>query len=179
MRLVNAMQERDKSGKYLKTIANAKHWSSYDVEHGTDFGGSCAYERGNPQCTTFNYNRGSFNAVVSQQDLVETFWPQFRAAVKGAKLGGTMCRSDAALSLVRILCSIASRHDWRFILCVSSYNSVCTPGLNDGRCVPSCANALFNNGVLRKKFGFDGMIVSGKYVRIPYLTPRSKPSSRV
>ena len=41
-----------------------------------------------------------------------------------------------------------------------SYNAVCTPGVNDGQCVPSCANAVFNNNILRSKLGFSGMIVS-------------------
>jgi hypothetical protein len=37
---------------------------------------------------------------------------------------------------------------------------VCLPGINDGKCVPSCANGVFNNEVLRDKLGFTGLIVS-------------------
>ena len=134
MGYVGGMQAKDKSGRYRKTICNAKHWSSYDVERGIDaspgprsFDPANGWPEGGEQ-----YNRGSFNAFVSEQDLAETYWPQFRAAVRGAQLGGTMC----------------------------SYNAVCTKGLNDGVCTPSCANGAFNNEVLRGKFGFDGMIVS-------------------
>lgn len=41
-----------------------------------------------------------------------------------------------------------------------SYNAVCTPGLNGSQCVPSCANDVFNNDILRGQLGFTGMIVS-------------------
>lgn len=40
------------------------------------------------------------------------------------------------------------------------YNAVCLDGINGGQCVPSCANGVFNNEVLREKLGFRGMIVS-------------------
>ena len=40
-----------------------------------------------------------------------------------------------------------------------SYNAVCS-SVNGGQCVPACANGVFNNEVLRQKFGFTGMIVS-------------------
>ena len=40
------------------------------------------------------------------------------------------------------------------------YNAVCLDGINGGQCVPSCANSVFNNEVLREKLGFRGMIVS-------------------
>lgn len=42
----------------------------------------------------------------------------------------------------------------------SRYNAVCLDGINGGQCVPSCANSVFNNEVLREKLGFTGMIVS-------------------
>ena len=69
--------------QYFKVLANAKHFSGYDVETGTDnlpgrIGGGA------------QYSRGSFNGHTSRQDMIETYWPQFRAAVQGAELGGTM-----------------------------------------------------------------------------------------
>ena len=86
MGYVGGMQAKDKSGRYRKTICNAKHWSSYDVERGIDaspgprsFDPANGWPEGGEQ-----YNRGSFNAFVSEQDLAETYWPQFRAAVRGA-----------------------------------------------------------------------------------------------
>ena len=93
MGYVGGMQAKDKSGRYRKTICNAKHWSSYDVERGIDPSpGPRSFDPANgwPEGGEL-YNRGSFNAVVSEQDLAETYWPQFRAAVRGADLGGTMC----------------------------------------------------------------------------------------
>ena len=125
MSFVHAMQQKSTDGKYFKVLANAKHFSSYDVEKGSDnspgqIGGGAKYDR------------GSFNAYTSRQDMIETYWPQFRAVVQGADLAGTMC----------------------------SYNAVCIEGVNGGQCVPSCANGVFNNEVLRQKLGFTGMIVS-------------------
>ena len=153
MSFVHAMQQKSTDGKYFKVVreretlpflalpplcqslmpvrvwclqlANAKHFSSYDVEKGSD--NSPGQTGGGAE-----YDRGSFNAHTSRQDMIETYWPQFRAAVQGADLAGTMC----------------------------SYNAVCVEGVNGGQCVPSCANGIFNNEVLRQKFGFTGMIVS-------------------
>eukprot|EP00054_Salpingoeca_dolichothecata_P027194 m.198250 g.198250 ORF g.198250 m.198250 type:complete len:840 (-) comp25890_c1_seq10:30-2549(-) len=109
---VKAMQVQDSDGVY-KTLANAKHFSAYDVEYGKT-------SQGQGQI----YNRGSFNAIVTKQDAVETYLPQFQTANKAANLGGAMC----------------------------SYNAV------NG--VPSCANSLFTNTILRDLFNFTGMIVS-------------------
>ena len=83
MGFVRAMQQRSADGQYFKVLANAKHFSGYDVETGTDnlpdrVGGGA------------QYNRGSFKGHTSRQDMIETYWPQFRAAVQGAELGGTM-----------------------------------------------------------------------------------------
>lgn len=72
MAYVGAMQTRDPTGRFTKTLCNAKHWSAYDVEKGSVDDG-----RGP------TYNRGDFDARVSRRDLTETFFPQFRAAVAG------------------------------------------------------------------------------------------------
>ena len=81
---VAAMQQRDASGNFTRTRCNAKHFSAYDVEKGATNQG-----RGD------EYNRGSFNATVLRRDLLETYFPHFRAAVKGGGLGGTMCSYNA------------------------------------------------------------------------------------
>ena len=78
MGFVHSMQQRSTDGQYFKVLANAKHFSSYDVEKGVDnlpgkVGG------GTP------YDRGKFNGHTSRQDMIETYWPQFRAAVQGAR----------------------------------------------------------------------------------------------
>jgi hypothetical protein len=57
--------------------------------------------RGDPECAKESpYDRGSFDAVVTTRDLVETYWPQFRAAVQGAKLGGTVPRPSHGCSML-------------------------------------------------------------------------------
>jgi hypothetical protein len=71
MSFVHSMQQRSADGKYFKTLANAKHFSSYDVESGTDnlpgkIGGGTKYIRTN------------FNGHTSRQDMIETYWPQVR-----------------------------------------------------------------------------------------------------
>lgn len=111
MGYVRGMQTTKKGSNFSMTVCMAKHWSAYDVENGYTRNGT-------------KYGRGYFNAAIPRRDLIETYWPQFRAAARGANLGGVMC----------------------------SYNAV------NG--VPSCANGVFNNKVLRGDFGFDGTIVS-------------------
>jgi beta-glucosidase-like glycosyl hydrolase len=149
------------TSRYFKTLANSKHWSSYDVEKGHD------NKPGGVVGGGAQYDRGSFNAHTSRQDMIETYWPQFRAAVQGARLGGTMCSyrlhvmtcgewnpelAETDRTLLRTgIYSMMSR---------SRYNAVCVTGINGGSCVPSCANGAFNNQVLRDKLGFTGMIVS-------------------
>lgn len=94
MQFIREMQRPDASGKYRKTLCNAKHWSVYDVEKGADHtaGAPNTYDptTGWPEGGKV-YSRGGFESVVSKQDLAETFWPQFRAASQGADLAGTMC----------------------------------------------------------------------------------------
>ena len=61
------MQETNVHG-FQKTICNAKHFSAYDVEKGADSEG-----------TGTSYDRGSFNAIVSRQD-VSCKCPKVRAS---------------------------------------------------------------------------------------------------
>ena len=114
--------EGEREGFFTMGLANAKHWSVYNVETGATNDG-----------TGDRYSRFSFNSYVTRRDLTETYFQQFRAAA-GAGLSGAMC----------------------------SYNAVCTPGIKGGACVPSCANDVFNNDVLRKRLNLTdaGMIVS-------------------
>ena len=100
-----ALQEGD-DPRYLKTISSCKHFSAYDLEN---------WE---------NVTRTHFNAIVSEQDLVEYYWVPFRSCVERAHAQSIMC----------------------------SYNAV------NG--VPSCANSLFQNDIVRGEWGFDGFFVS-------------------
>lgn len=102
---VRGMQEGN-DARYLKTAACCKHFAAYDLENwnGTD--------------------RHHFNAIVSDQDLIETYLPAFEACVREGRVASVMC----------------------------SYNEV------NG--VPSCANDLLQNKVMREQWGFEGFIVS-------------------
>ena len=104
-RYSRALQEGD-DPRYLKLISSCKHFSAYDME---GWGGA---------------SRHNFNAIVSEQDLVEYYWVPFRSCVERAHAKSIMC----------------------------SYNAV------NG--VPSCANSLFQNEIVREEWGFDGFFVS-------------------
>ena len=58
--VVRGYQEGEDS-RYLKVVAGVKHYAGYDVEHWQGI------------------DRCSYNAVISNQDLVETYLPSFRA----------------------------------------------------------------------------------------------------
>ena len=104
-RYSRALQEGD-DPRYFKLISSCKHFSAYDLER------------------VGNVTRHTFNAIVSEQDLVEYYWVPFRSCVERAHAKSIMC----------------------------SYNAV------NG--VPSCANSLFQNEIVREEWGFDGFIVS-------------------
>ncbi len=59
--------------RYLKIAADCKHFAAYDLENwnGTD--------------------RHHFNAIVSDQDLVETHLPPFETCVRDARVASVMC----------------------------------------------------------------------------------------
>eukprot|EP00755_Sulcionema_specki_P026941 Sspe_Gene.16341::Locus_5757_Transcript_1_1_Confidence_1.000_Length_2611::g.16341::m.16341/K15920/XYL4; beta-D-xylosidase 4 len=82
-----AMQEGGPSEdkRFLKVVSTAKHFHDYDCEKcygcNESFAGKC--------------NRVSFNAIVSDQDQVEYYWPAWRAAVEGAHVHSVMCSYNA------------------------------------------------------------------------------------
>ena len=80
MQYVRAMQQWSPDGRYRKTVCDAKHFSGYDVEKGSTSEGAGD-----------QYDRGSFDALVTTQDLIETYLRHFRTAVMGADLQGVMC----------------------------------------------------------------------------------------
>lgn len=67
------MQEGEDS-RYIKAIATLKHYAAYSLE---DWKG---------------FNRHSFNAIVSDQDLVQTYLPAFEAGIRQGKAKSVMCR---------------------------------------------------------------------------------------
>ncbi|KJE94694.1 beta-xylosidase [Capsaspora owczarzaki ATCC 30864] len=74
--LVQNLQNGE-DARYLKVVATCKHYTAYDME---DWGG---------------IDRFHFNAVVSDQDLVETFMPPFEACVRVGKGASLMCSYNA------------------------------------------------------------------------------------
>jgi len=70
--LINGLQNGDDE-RYLKIAADCKHFDAYDLENwnGTD--------------------RHHFNAIVSDQDLVETYLPPFETCVRDARVASIMC----------------------------------------------------------------------------------------
>ncbi|KAJ4474761.1 glycoside hydrolase family 3 protein [Lentinula lateritia] len=59
--------------KYLKIIADCKHYAAYDME---DWEGN---------------NRMAFDAIVSTQDLAEFYSPSFQSCVRDAQVASIMC----------------------------------------------------------------------------------------
>ncbi|XP_065885416.1 uncharacterized protein [Dysidea avara] len=72
----HGMQEEN-ANDFLKTVVTCKHYAAYDLENwnGTD--------------------RHHFNAIVSDQDLVETYLPGFEACVREGNAGSIMCSYNA------------------------------------------------------------------------------------
>ena len=74
--LIDGLQ-RGEDERYLKLAADCKHFDAYDLEdwNGTD--------------------RFHFDAIVSDQDLVETFLPPFESCIRDAKVASIMCSYNA------------------------------------------------------------------------------------
>ena len=74
--LINGLQRGDDE-RYLKIAADCKHYAAYDLEHwqGAD--------------------RFHFNAIVSDQDLLETYLPPFESCIRDAKVASIMCSYNA------------------------------------------------------------------------------------
>ena len=67
--------------RYYKAVANCKHFAAYDLEQ---------WE---------GYSRLSFNALVSERDLVEYFLVPFERCVRDAGAGSIMCSFNAVNGL--------------------------------------------------------------------------------
>jgi beta-glucosidase-like glycosyl hydrolase len=67
--------------RYIKAVANCKHFVAYDLEkwNGTD--------------------RFHFNAIVSDQDIVETHLPAFEKCIRDARGASIMCSFNAINSV--------------------------------------------------------------------------------
>lgn len=71
------------STQYYKTITTCKHFAAYDIEN---------YNQVNLGSKAMRQN---FNAIVSQQDLADTFFPAFKACVGDGRGAAVMCSYNA------------------------------------------------------------------------------------
>jgi beta-D-xylosidase 4 len=70
--LINGLQRGDDE-RYLKIAADCKHYAAYDLE------------------AWYGADRSYFNAIVSDQDLVETYLAPFETCIRDAKVASIMC----------------------------------------------------------------------------------------
>lgn len=120
-----AFQERDAAG-YPAVVATCKHYLAYSLE-------------GNGKDSATRHN---FNAIVSQQDLVESYEPAFQYCVQK----GLPYQVRGALMTEAFFLNWPPRVQ---VMC--SYNS-----LNG---IPTCADSQTLTK-LRNTWGFDGLVVS-------------------
>ena len=74
--LIRGYQEGE-DASYYKVVADCKHYAGYDIE---DWHGNQRY---------------GYNAIISNQDLVETYLPSFKSCLKDAHVGSAMCSYNA------------------------------------------------------------------------------------
>jgi beta-glucosidase-like glycosyl hydrolase len=110
---VSGLQGDDK--KYLKSSSCIKHYAAYSEETG----------------------RNSFPAVVTSQDMEDTYLPAFQSGVENGKASGIMCSYNA-----------------------ETYGNGVYGNGTQGGAIPSCANKGILNDLARDKWGFDGYITS-------------------
>jgi len=104
-------------GKYVRAAACLKHYAVYSEET----------------------HRMSFPAVVTAQDMVDTYLPAFEEGVERGHAVGIMCSYNAETFGYGVL----------------------GPGSEDQKgAIPSCANKYLMNDLARGTWGFDGYITS-------------------
>jgi len=111
---VQGMQT-DQSTGFIKASACLKHYAAYSEESG----------------------RNGFAAMVTSQDMTDTYLPAFEAGVETGKASGIMCSYNA-----------------------ESYGEGIYGSGTQGGAIPSCANKGILNDLARDKWGFDGYITS-------------------
>jgi beta-glucosidase-like glycosyl hydrolase len=95
------MQEGE-DPRYLKTIITCKHFAVYNLENDT----------------AKHLDRHSFNAVTSDQDLMETYFPAFQACVSEGRAKSIMCSYNAVNGVPScangLFQNTAVRDEWGF-----------------------------------------------------------------
>ena len=132
---------------YWKANVVVKHFVAYSLETSTI--PSYANHGADPSQGEGGgfINRHAFNAIVSDQDLAETYLPAFHRAVD-ADAGGIMC--SYSKYLVRIA-------PGSMPALTRSIDPVCADAING---VPACVNSEMLRGVLRGDFRFNGIVAT-------------------
>ena len=84
-RFVKAMQARSLDGKHQRVACAPKHFLDYDVEGRHDLA---------PWPPTTFHSRNDLNAIVSKQEQLEYFLPQWHAMVTRGQPSGIMCSTN-------------------------------------------------------------------------------------
>lgn len=104
-------------GKYVRAAACLKHYAAYSEETG----------------------RNSFPAVVTAQDMEDTYLPAFEAGVEKGHAVGIMCSYNAE---------------------TYGYGLLGPGSAEQHGAIPSCANKYLMNDLARDTWGFDGYVTS-------------------
>jgi beta-glucosidase-like glycosyl hydrolase len=84
-------------GKWAKAIATCKHYDAYSLEN---FNNQAAAAAPAPVCSGPDCDRTHFNAIVSDQELAETYLPAFtRGCVAGGGTRSIMCSYNAGVKV--------------------------------------------------------------------------------
>lgn len=76
MQYTRGLQEGE-DDRYLQAVVTLKHWDAYSLEDSDGF------------------TRHTFNAIVSNQTIADTYWPAFQESVVTGKAKGVMCSYNA------------------------------------------------------------------------------------
>ena len=118
---------------HLGVAATCKHFVGYSLEGGPAADG---------------FSRHDFNAIISQQDLAESYLPGFKACVTLGQPAQIMC----SCKLRRSLCTASTRS-----VCLLTEPVAIDNAVNG---IPSCLHKDLLTDLVRKEWGFEGLIVS-------------------
>ena len=88
---VSGMQHPNGTDGPLFVRNVAKHFAAYNLE--SNFAGQCTAADSDAKCLrdANGQYRLSYNAAVSDADMMQTFLPAFESVVEDAKIRGIMC----------------------------------------------------------------------------------------
>jgi len=139
------MQGDPSTSGYLKTMTTCKHFAGFNL--GTTIGQDGKFTQAQ-----------TFNALISEQDMADTFLPAFRACVKEAKGASVMCSCTPRHSLAQLEHQLSTPRIFKNAqLSAVQFDEHIDNAVN-GR--PSCGNRWLLQEVLRDEWGHEGHVVS-------------------